>query len=388
MDNEPLTLKFYQEQARLTDRGQNDLTLLILGLLGEIGTLLSEVKKQRRDTDVHVDYNDNITEDLGDILWYLTSIASRSQISMADVASAISQDYDSCSVTALSHVPIADIQKPLPRAPLKPTSGFEITLLHLAGAVGALVTDHGRKNIETKQLVLSEHIMAIFRNLIQVADEGGFDLELVAKRNIEKIFDRWPEKYKYPRLFDDKFPTHEQLPRQLSIKIFEHSSTDKNYVMQICNGIIIGDRLTDNRVNPDDYRFHDVFHYAYAAILGWSPVTRALFRLKRKSDDRIDEGEDGARAILIEEGVTTWIFGRARQIDFFENVSSGDLSFNLLKDIRKFVAGYEVESCPLWLWEEAILQGYAAFRFFKKHRRGIIHIDMRRRQLTVERLLK
>ena len=158
--------------------------------------------------------------------------------------------------------------------------------------------------------------------------------------------------------------------------------------MQICNGIIIGDRLTDNRVNPDDYRFHDVFHYAYAAILGWSPVTRALFRLKRKSDDRIDEGEDGARAILIEEGVTTWIFGRARQIDFFENVSSGDLSFNLLKDIRKFVAGYEVESCPLWLWEEAILQGYAAFRFFKKHRRGIIHIDMRRRQLTVERLLK
>ena len=87
--------------------------------------------------------------------------------------------------------------------------------------------------------------------------------------------------------------------------------------MQRCNGLFIGDRLTDNIMMPDDYRFHDAFHYAYAAILGWSPVTRALFRCKRKSEARVDEGEDGARAVLIEEGVATVVFGQAKLLDFF-----------------------------------------------------------------------
>ena len=42
--------------------------------------------------------------------------------------------------------------------------------------------------------------------------------------------------------------------------------------------------------------FHDVFHLAYAAVLGWSPTTRALLKIKRKSRPEIDENEDGARA--------------------------------------------------------------------------------------------
>ena len=47
------------------------------------------------------------------------------------------------------------------------------------------------------------------------------------------------------------------------------------------------------------------------------------------------------------------------------------LPFDLLKHVRQFVAGYEPERCPLWLWEEAILEGYAAFRFLREHRRGL-----------------
>ena len=78
----------------------------------------------------------------------------------------------------------------------------------------------------------------------------------------------------------------------------------------------MGDRLTDNILEPDDYRFHDVFHYAYTAVLGWSPVMRALFKLKRKSQPKIDEAEDGARALLIEEGIATWIFGQAKKLEF------------------------------------------------------------------------
>ena len=158
------------------------------------------------------------------------------------------------------------------------------------------------------------------------------------------------------------------------------------YVFQTCNGINIGDRLTDNAMAPDDYRFHDVFHYAYVAILGWSPVTRSLFRLKRKSMPVIDEVQDGARAKLIEEGVATWIFGQAVEMDFFRELKSGELPFYILKQVRQFVSGYEAEHCPTWLWEEAILQGYAAFRYLRENRRGTIVLDVEGRQLKIETL--
>ena len=160
------------------------------------------------------------------------------------------------------------------------------------------------------------------------------------------------------------------------------------YVFQQCNGVNIGDRLTDNALEPDDYRFHDVFHYAYCAVLTWSPVARALLRLKRKSDPQIDEAEDGARAILIEEGIASWIFGQAKRLDFFEDMKAGDLSFDILKTVRQFVSGYEPAQCPLWLWEEAILQGFDAFRFLRRKRRARLRIDMASRRLIVGDLPK
>ena len=170
------------------------------------------------------------------------------------------------------------------------------------------------------------------------------------------------------------------------LDIFEREVRGQTYVFQRAGGINIGDRLTDSAMTADDYRFHDVFHFAYVAVLSWSPVVRALLRLKRKSDPKIDEAQDGARATLIEEGVTTWIFGHAVGLGLFADMKRGDLPFDLLKHVRQFVAGYEAEHCPLWLWEEAILEGYAAFRFLRQHRRGRIHIDMNNHCLTIETL--
>jgi len=211
-------------------------------------------------------------------------------------------------------------------------------------------------------------------------------LEAAAVKNRIKILDRWPQERTYPPLLDLDAHPDEQLPRDLHIELFEREVCGQAYVFQRCRGINIGDRLTDNAMMTDDYRYHDVFHYAYVAILGWSPVIRSLFRLKRKSDPKIDEVEDGARAALIEEGVTTWIFGQAMELEFFTNVKCGELPFDLLKHVRRFVSGYEAERCPLWLWEEAILEGYAAFRFLREHRRGRIHIDTANRRLSVEAL--
>jgi hypothetical protein len=111
-------------------------------------------------------------------------------------------------------------------------------------------------------------------------------------------------------------------------------------------------------------------------LLGWSPVTRALFRLKRRSRPEIDHAEDGARAILIEEGVSTFIFSHAKLLSFFESQKPGELSFTLLKTVREFTRGFEPSKCPLWLWEEAILNGYEAFRYLKEHRQGCLRIEL------------
>jgi hypothetical protein len=148
--------------------------------------------------------------------------------------------------------------------------------------------------------------------------------------------------------------------------------------------VFIGDPLTDNISDPDGYRFHDVFHFSYAAILHWSPVTRSLIKHKRKSKPTYDEEQDGGRAIVVEEGLTAWIFSRAKELNFFENQDK--ISLGMLKTIAQFVSGYEVEKCPLKLWEKAILQGYSVFRQIKGAQGGWIVGDRVLRTISYEAL--
>ena len=55
---------------------------------------------------------------------------------------------------------------------------------------------------------------------------------------------------------------------------------------------------------------------------------------------------------------------------FFENQTS--IAFDLLKTVHQFVRGYEVEACPLNLWERAILDGYEVFRQVRANNGGIV----------------
>jgi len=58
---------------------------------------------------------------------------------------------------------------------------------------------------------------------------------------------------------------------------------------------------------------------------------------------------------------------------------------DLLKAVKNFVRGYEAEQLPLWLWERAIIQGYAVFRELRLHRRGIVTADLTKRKISFER---
>jgi hypothetical protein len=197
---------------------------------------------------------------------------------------------------------------------------------------------------------------------------SGVSFAEVITRNLTKTHGRFiaPVVTSLPT-FDLGFPKDEQLPNDFEIVIKERKSG------QSClqwNGVFIGDPLTDNILDPDGYRFHDVFHFAHAAILHWSPTFRALIKHKRKSDPIVDEAQDSGRAIVVEEGLSAYIFSRAKQLNFFEGQSG--VSFDLLKTISEFVSGYEVEACPLNLWENAILHGYEVFRLIRANNGGVV----------------
>lgn len=378
-----LGLNEYQLRTAETDRlPRQDLTLPSLGFVGEIGSLLSEVKKKQRDSSAYVNYESVVVEEFGDTLWYLATIARIAEIPLSLLFSAhAASSCNEITFSALQPQHVLQLNTPVMQ--------FERTLLRLAAAAGSLVGGIEGGSYDADKHAITAQLQKICELLIVASNEAGVTLERAALMSLDKSADRWPKERKILALFDEGFPEEEQLPRFLSIDIYEREAKNgKHYVLQRCNDIFIGDRLTDNIMSPDDYRFHDAFHYAYAAVLGWSPVTRALMRRKRKSDSRVDEGQDGARATLIEEGVATYIFGVAKEFDFFAGQKPGDLSFTFLKNVRQFVRGYEVDQSPLWLWEEAILQGNRAFRFLREHRRGTLKVDLIKRSMIIEELAR
>jgi NTP pyrophosphatase (non-canonical NTP hydrolase) len=387
--SETLTIDQYQKLSQGTDRtvgkGTPSLDFPLLGLFGEIGSLLSELKKKQRDTVSYYGYEESVVEELGDVLWYFSNLATRAGIVLSEMALQIQANADGRRRDRHK----GDLMFAALQPALKPTGpgdqeAFEATLMRLAGEAGKLVAAFSAGRINRNSDLLSAHMSSIFRALINAANEAHVSLGEAAHRNLRKTSDRWPEKRIHPALFDADHDAAEQIPRRIKMQIFERKVKNRTYVFLRCNGINIGDRLTDNKLETDDYRFHDVFHVSYAAILGWSPVMRALFRVKRKSRPELDEAEDGARAILIEEGISTWVFNHATRLNYFENLES--LDYGLLKAVRELVSGYEAERCPLWLWEEAILRGYQVFRQFRKYRSGTVIADLTKRTITFEKM--
>ena len=354
----------------------------MLGLFGEAGSLLSALKKHLREKESFTTYEKVVEEELGDCLWYLANTCSRLNIDLDHLALEIANITMSTFPNIQARAPNMDQLQALATATLiyrEPT--FEADLFQLGSAAGRLLEFSKDPNSPELRDALRE----MLRVIAQASAHAQVSLATAAKNNLEKNKSRWPgEEREYVELFDNHYPEEERLPRNIEITFREYTRGGRTFVIQRCNEINIGDRLTDNKIDPDDYRFHDVFHMAYAVHLGWSPVSRALFKVKRKSNAATDEGQDGARAIIIEEGLSTWIFGRASGLRFFEGAESVD--YSLLKSIQDFVKGYEVDRCHLWQWEKAILDGHKVFRELRKYRGGTVTADLVSHTLEFRRL--
>lgn len=386
--SKPKTLDDYSKLSGQTDRLQqteNDFEMLLYGIYGEVGSLLSAIKKVKRDTlspkEAHIS-----GEELGDALWYLFALGRAFKIPPSSIGNRCLEILGGGNSTKPT---FRIIHAQIEAAPSKHGIHDRSSVIKkMISAVNKVMEIEPTTSTSYRENVLAEALSYL------AITSASLDLTIedVAEENLRKNASRWPAPSDrcYVPLFDEAYPKNERFPRVFEMIFEERTVNSKTYCFIKMNGVNIGDRLTDNNHQKDDYKFHDVFHLAYLTHLGWSPVLRALLKVKRKSVPATDENEDGARAIIIEEGISTWVFNHAREGEnnFYENVEVGKLEYSLLKQIANLVKGCEVERCPLWQWEMAILDGFKMYRALVEHRSGTIKVDLGSRTITFKKAEK
>ncbi|MBA4087552.1 MAG: hypothetical protein C0491_07095 [Novosphingobium sp.] len=220
-----------------------------------------------------------------------------------------------------------------------------------------------------------------------VAQSVGINLGDVAKSNLKRVTNRHRKvvKQEYRPSFDQGYHAEEVFPRRMLFRVCPanaESTFEAPHVgFQIVDafpyafqgepkltangkpigfqlGDSIGDPVNDNSAKGDGYRFHDAVHVAFMAVLGWSPVMRELLHLKRKSNPKTDHFEDGARASDIEEALSAALKAFSATRNDFR--SDADIDGDTRNLISLLTADLEVADVPLWLWTQAIRQGYDA----------------------------
>ena len=253
-----------------------------------------------------------------------------------------------------------------------------VPLLGMAGEVGELLGEHKKwlRDGDSYKLFperVKEELGDLLWYLSNVATKHGLTLEEVASYNLDKTGRRWQAlaaDKSHQRLFDEDFPLSERLPRQMDISIEEEAGI----AITTIDGAKYGDPLTDNRYEDDGYRFHDISHLSYASILGWSPTLRALLRRKRKSNPKVDEVEDGGRAIVIEEGISAMVFSYAERRNFLDGAEG--VNYDLLRTIKDMTSHLEVSAHTEGDWERAIMTGFDIWRQVKAKGKGKIRADL------------
>jgi NTP pyrophosphatase (non-canonical NTP hydrolase) len=87
-----MELNEYQQRAVETDQlpgTEGDAIIVpLLGIAGETAALLAQYKKRIRDGAAHELFRDHVSEELGDLLWYVADLASKFELPLDDIAEA------------------------------------------------------------------------------------------------------------------------------------------------------------------------------------------------------------------------------------------------------------------------------------------------------------
>ena len=180
--------------------------------------------------------------------------------------------------------------------------------------------------------------------------------------------------------FDEGCKPEEQIPRSFSVSFRKVRFGTSDGVRVVLNGNEqLGDIINDNAYHNDFYRYHDIFHYTFATLLGWSPCTRAMMKRKRKSVGILDEIEDGARATITEEALSMIIFNEAKRKKYFENIDN--VSKTTLRIVKEMTECFEVHVRTRKEWEKAILKAYEVFRCLISNGGGSVDFNLSTKEI-------
>ncbi|MGH2706339.1 MAG: MazG nucleotide pyrophosphohydrolase domain-containing protein [Actinomycetota bacterium] len=275
--------------------------------------------------------------------------------------------------------------------------GDLLPLLGLAGEVGQLIAEYKkRERDKTGYRAFREEVHEELGDILwyaaALARYNGFDLGEIAQSNLTKTRGLFlaPERLSPQERLDKDAPADQQLPAWLTVTFVEtQETTDRGETLQRVRMFRgdqpVGDPLDDNSEHNDNYRYHDVFHLAHMAVLGWSPVLRRLLRCKRAELPSVDRVQDGGRAAAIEEGLTAYVFTVAAEHSFFTSLAHVPPS--VLKTCMKMTSHLEVAARSAADWHATILAGYEVFRQVVANRGGVLTAHLEDRTLTYARPL-
>lgn len=278
-----------------------------------------------------------------------------------------------------------------------PDRGLQIVLHGLAGEAGSVVSEAKKWFREGSPpaglaVRVQEELGDLLWYVAAVANRLDLDLNVVAEESLQKAAQAFLKDVPPPSRYDNGWPVLQQLPRRFVVRFVEDESGPVTVVRMEPLGEIaervarerdrkqLGDSLDDNLAVDDGYRYHDIIHLAHAAVLGWSPVLRALIGAKRKgpapagASEHVDRTQDGARAVALEEGLAAFVFNFLEPDDF--EATEDLLTWDLVKHVRRTVRGLEVEDQPPVAWKHAYRQAFACFRELRNGRGGIVEVDL------------
>lgn len=398
--------------------------IAIFGLASEIGSIVSAMKKEWLNEGGALSSplaKAELEEELGDAMWYAFALAriedtgDSADILVADIEHLKSEvtDPSKRGEKIRDVLPPDDLEEFLDgaevfsqnsrrtlsdyqRLAFKTARTDQHVLLQVCVAVltqlSAQLMRHlfpeieAKLNTQLKDRPVGVVLGEIAWHLCAIASLYGIDMNEVGAKNMEKASARQNDGRPTP-LHDATAPDSQKFPRKLEI---EFRSIDAETVEMYWKGERRGDPLRDQYSIKDGYRFHDVIHLANIAVLGWSPVLRDLFRIKREGSVR--QEQDGGRSAVVEELVIKFVHWEAARrakelhgdLPPYERPLfpvGEEIPFSLLKLVRELTSGHEVYKNKYWEWERAIREGYRVFELLKQHRGGFVTVDLESRSL-------
>lgn len=411
-----MLLDSYQDQSAATDAldaAGDDPLVSLLGLGARVGHLLDVYKQYLRDLLSTATAQHLIAENLGALLWYTAAVASRHDLRLSDIAR---HNIDKTAHRALAR---GRTHPPRPRGRLtfeayqqwvggtddhadgQDLISSSVPMLGLIGEAGNLLNAQKKYYSDGEPMTrdagfVRTELGDLLWYIASVANHWDLAFGAIAQSNLSLNAKFNPARADAPLpdelpVLDEEFPATERFPRRVvirfrGVKTLPHepaktamtlleavpnafpdgpavvgtTPSGKDKLQGFTVGGPLGDPLTDNSPQPDGYRYHDAIHLGFLAVLGWSPTQRALLRLKRRSDSRVNEDQDGARALFAEEGIAAILAKRALARNGFR--SDKDVDTHTLELVTSVFEHLEVACYEPWIWRRAISQGFTAMQ--------------------------